>query len=186
MNHQPFEKWLLADESPAGEQALELREHLRDCPHCRELEANWVHVHKLFQASEQIAPNPGFTARWQTRLQAQQVQALNQRHPLQPWLLFAVNFSIAAVLLSLLGFQLWKTFHSTAQLLLLKALFLSIILTIVDISQDILGALIQVAVRFPVMQWAFLLGMSGFLGLLWLTVGRQLVSTRRIPYENIS
>ena len=180
MNHQPFEEWLLADEPPAGEQALELHEHLRDCSRCRELEASWTGVHKLFQTSEQIAPTPGFSNRWQTRLHAQQEQAFKRRHHRQPWLLFALNFVIAAALLVLLSLQLWRTFHSTEQLLLVKAFFLSIILTIADLSQDFLTAFIQVVERFPVLLWVTLLGLSGFLGSLWITIGRQLVLNRRI------
>lgn len=186
MNHLPFEEWLLADEPPAGEQAIELREHLRDCPHCRELEASWASVHKLIQTSEQIAPTPGFTNRWQTRLQAQQQQAFSRKHHRQPWLLLALNFLIAAALLMLLGFQLWSAFHAPQQLLLVKAFILSIFLTVVNISQDILTALIEVTVRYPVVLWVFLLGLSGFLGSLWLSVGRQLASTRRISYEHVS
>ncbi len=180
MNHQPFEEWLLADEPPAGEQAIELREHLRECPRCRELEANWACVHKLFQDSEQIAPAPGFTARWQTRLQAQQQQALNRKRHSQPWILFALNFLIAAALLVLLGVQIWRTIDSPAQLLLVKAFLISLILTVVDTGQDILTASLEVAARYPVILWVFLLGMSGFLGSLWITVGRQIASTRRI------
>lgn len=179
MNHQPFEQWLLADDPPTGEQVIELREHLRDCPRCRILEANWADVHKLFQTAEQIAPTPGFTTRWQARLQEQQ-QARIRRHHFLPWVLFTLTISIAAVLLGILSYQLMQTFHSTAQVLLVKAFFLSILLTILDISQDILSTLIHVSVRFPVVQWIFLLGMSGFLGMLWITVGKQLVSTRRI------
>ncbi len=180
MNHQPFEDWLLADEPPAGEQAVELNEHLRDCPHCRQLETSLTDVHQLILTSGQIAPAPGFTTRWQARLQAQQELAFKRRNHRQPWLLFVLNFGIAAVLLALLVFQLWHTFHSTAQMLLVKAFLLSIVLTALDIGKDILSALIQVAVRFPVVQWAILLGMSGFLGMLWIAVGRQLVSIRRI------
>jgi hypothetical protein len=180
MNHQPFEDWLIADEPLTGEQTLELREHLRNCTHCCELEASWSGVEKLFQVSEQVAPTPGFTDRWQARLQAQQQQALITRHRRQPWLFFALNLLIAAALLILLGFQVWRTFNSPQQLLLVKAFILSFVLTIVDISQDILTALIQVTIRFPVMLWVFLLGLSGFLGSLWLTVGRQIASTRRI------
>jgi anti-sigma factor RsiW len=179
MNHLPFEEWLLADEPPVGEQAIELREHLRDCPHCRELEASWASVNTLFQASEQIAPTPGFTTRWQARLQAQQQETLSRKHTRQPWLFFALNFIIATALFILLGFQLWSTFHSPQQLLLVKAFILSIFLTVVNISQDILTAIIEVTVRFPVVLWVFLIGLSGFLGSLWLSVGRQLASTRR-------
>jgi predicted anti-sigma-YlaC factor YlaD len=178
MNHQPFEKWLLADEPPTGEQTLELRNHLRDCPRCRQLEVSWAEVNDLFQNSEQIAPAPGFTTRFQTRLEAQ--QARNRRLYRQPWFLLVLNIGIAAVLLILLGLQLWRAFNSTAQLLLVKAFFLSIVLTIADVVQNILAIFIQVTEWFPVVQWAFLLGMSGFLGMLWITVGRQLVSTRRI------
>lgn len=180
MNHQPFEDWLLADKPPAGDQAIELSEHLRNCPRCRQLETSWAEVHQLFQTSGLIAPASGFTARWQTRLHAQQQLALRRRNHRQPWLLFALTFGIAAVLLIVLGFQLWQTFHATAQMLLVKAFFLSIFLTAVDIGQDILSALIRVAVQFPIVQWAFLLGLSGFLGMLWISVGRQLVSARRI------
>lgn len=180
MNHQPFEEWLLADEPPSGEQAIELDEHLLDCPRCRQLESSWAEVHTLLHTSGQVAPLPGFTTRWQARLEAQQQEALKRRNHRQPWLLFTLFLSIAAVLLALLGFQLWQTLHSTAQLLLVKAFLLSIGLTVVDIGQDILSAFVQIAVRFPVVQWAFLLGMSGFLGMLWITIGRQLVSTRRM------
>jgi hypothetical protein len=80
----------------------------------------------------------------------------------------------------LLGVQLWRTFNSPQQLLLVKAFILSLFLTIVNISQDILTASIEVAERFPVVLWVFLLGLSGFLGSLWITVGRQIASTRRI------
>jgi predicted anti-sigma-YlaC factor YlaD len=180
MNHQPFEEWLLADEPPVGEQALELRDHLRDCPRCRELEASWACVHKIIQTSEQAAPAQGFTARWQTRLQAQQQQATERRRHNRIWLLFGINFFIAAALLVLLGVQIWRAIDSPAQLLLVKAFLLSIILTVVDTGQDILTASFEVAARFPVVLWVFLLGMSGFLGSLWITVGRQIASTRRI------
>ncbi len=180
MNHQPFEEWLLADEPPVGEQAIELREHLRDCPHCRELEASWACVHKLIQTSEQIAPEPGFTDRWQARLQAQQQQAYTRKRHSQPWILFALNFLIAAALLVLLGYQILRAFNSPAQWLLVKAFLLSLILTVVETGQDILSTSLEVAARFPVVLWVFLLGMSGFLGSLWITVGRQIASTRRI------
>jgi predicted anti-sigma-YlaC factor YlaD len=186
MNHQPFEEWLLADEPIAPEQAVELREHLRDCPRCRELEASWTSVHKLIQTSEQIDPTPGFTSRWQVRLHAQQQQALSRRFHRQPWLLLVLNLTIAAILLILLSMQLWRTFHTPQQFLLVKAFILSIILTIVDTGQDILTALIQITARFPVILWVFLLGLSGFLGSLWITVGRQIASTRRISYEHVA
>ena len=178
MNHQPFEELLLADEPPAGEQALELRRHLRDCPRCRQLEVSWTEVHNLFQETEQITPAPGFTTSWQTRLQVQ--QARNRRFYSKPWLWFVLNFSIATVLLILLGLQIWRAFNTTAQLLLVKAFFLSIILTFADVVHDFLTITAQVTERFPAVQWAFLLGMSGFLGMFWITVGRQIVSTRRI------
>lgn len=180
MNHQPFEDWLLADEPPTGEQAIELDEHLQECPRCSQLDASWSEVHRLLQTAEQVAPAPGFTQRWQARLDAEQQAALRRRNHRQPWLLFALSFGIAVVLLALLGYQLWQTFHSTAQLLLVKAFLLSIVITAFDIGQDILSASVQVAYRFPMLQWVFLLGMSGFLGMLWITVARQLVTTRRI------
>jgi predicted anti-sigma-YlaC factor YlaD len=179
MNHQPFEKWLLADEPPEGEQAIEIKEHLQDCQRCRSLEANWNDVHQMITISGQIAPAPGFTTRFEARLQAQQELELKRKNH-RPWLLFMLNIGIATALLGLLGFQLWRAFNTPAQLLLVKAFFLSILVTVVKLGSDILSALVQVAVRFPAVQWAFLLGMSGFLGMLWVTIGRQLVSIRRI------
>ena len=178
MNHQPFEEWLFADEPPTGEQAIALKEHLDQCLRCRQLVESWSEVHQLLHSSEQVRPAPGFTARWQARLETQQ-QEQHRRNRRRPWLLFSINMAIAAALLGLLGFQLWQTFHSTTQILLVKAFLLSIVLTVFDIGQDILTALVEVAIRFPVVQWVFLLGMSGFLGMFWITVGRQLVSSRR-------
>jgi len=66
MNHQPFESWLL-DEAPLSlDEKRQLTLHLRDCEHCKALAATGLALHNAHPA----APAPGFTVRFQERLEA--------------------------------------------------------------------------------------------------------------------
>jgi len=66
MAHQPFENWLITEESLTAAQQIELDDHLRGCPQCRELQAGLAGVNRLLSAAEMAAPKPGFSQRWQS------------------------------------------------------------------------------------------------------------------------
>ena len=69
MSHQPFEKWIIAGEHLPPDDQNRLKEHLADCPQCRQLKCNLQAVHTRLTASSQIEPVEGFSQRWQTTLQ---------------------------------------------------------------------------------------------------------------------
>jgi hypothetical protein len=65
MNHQPFEEWLLNDETPlTAEQKRELDLHVRSCVSCSALLETGMILHSV----KVVAPADGFTARFQARL----------------------------------------------------------------------------------------------------------------------
>jgi hypothetical protein len=66
MNHQPFEDWLLEDESLTIQQGRELQAHLRSCTSCSAIAASNVALHSGHLA----IPQPGFSERFQPRLAA--------------------------------------------------------------------------------------------------------------------
>jgi len=66
MNHQPFEDWLLEDESLTIQQQRELHAHLRSCTSCSAIAASNMALHTKHLA----IPLPGFTERFQPRLAA--------------------------------------------------------------------------------------------------------------------
>jgi hypothetical protein len=64
MNHQPFEGWLLSEESITTEQRHELDQHLRSCAYCNAL----VETGTVLRSMAMASPVEGFTARFQARL----------------------------------------------------------------------------------------------------------------------
>ena len=72
MSHKQYEKWIL-DDSPLskGERKL-LDTHLAVCVDCQKLRNGWQNSLQVIHATEQHIPTPGFTARWQIKLQQDQ------------------------------------------------------------------------------------------------------------------
>ncbi len=69
MNHQPFESWLLEDAALDLEEKRKLNLHLRECEHCKALAETGL----ALQNTRQVSPAPGFTARFQERLESQRI-----------------------------------------------------------------------------------------------------------------
>jgi anti-sigma factor RsiW len=69
MNHQPFESWLLDDNTITPEQKRGLDAHLRACPHCAAL----LETGRALKSVKMVSPASGFTARFQTRLAARKI-----------------------------------------------------------------------------------------------------------------
>ena len=64
MNHQPFETWLLEDESLTMQQDRDLQSHLRTCTSCAAIADSNLALH----SARLIEPLKGFSDRFQTRL----------------------------------------------------------------------------------------------------------------------
>ncbi len=68
MKHKHYEKLVLLDAPLPPKEAQTLHEHTAECDACYRLSRNWREAESLLLSSSQIAPDPGFTARWQARL----------------------------------------------------------------------------------------------------------------------
>jgi hypothetical protein len=76
MNHRPFEDWLLNDMPITPEQKRELDMHVRTCAYCSAL----VETGFALKSVKKAAPQPGFTARFQTRLAARKEAERRRRY----------------------------------------------------------------------------------------------------------
>jgi len=116
MNHQPFETWILSEETLEPEEQKKFNQHLQSCEDCRKISFAMESVRQTFTSAPSPAPAPGFTQRWQARL-ALHKQALQQR---RMWALTLILFSLAslismAILLLELGQVNW--FYEIGQLI---------------------------------------------------------------------
>lgn len=67
MNHQPFESWLLSEQSLSREEKQTLQVHMQECSHCTAL----AEVNLALKSAKMVAPAVGFTQRFTARLEAQ-------------------------------------------------------------------------------------------------------------------
>ena len=100
MSHQPYERIIFTKEALPKEQQNQLNLHLQDCENCHTLAYALGSLEKLFSNSPTPSPAPGFTQRWQSRL--------NERHNKQQirnlWLMTFGLFTLAGVILLCLFF----------------------------------------------------------------------------------
>ncbi len=68
MGHQPFELWLLEENSLTVSQKHELAAHLSTCPECQKLHISLAAATGLVATAPLVSPSPGFTDRWRVTL----------------------------------------------------------------------------------------------------------------------
>lgn len=68
MKHQPYESWLFEQETLSQDQARELEDHLEICAGCHTLATAWKDIEGQLLSASMVAPAPGFTQRWRSRL----------------------------------------------------------------------------------------------------------------------
>ena len=75
MDHRPFEDWLLNNQALSAEENRQLNAHLQGCSSCTAL----AEVNLALKSVKLVAPETGFTERFQVRLEAQK-KALRRRN----------------------------------------------------------------------------------------------------------
>ncbi len=103
MKHSPFDTWLFDPQDLNAEQAETLKQHLAECDSCRALAEAWQAAENGLLASEVLAPEPGFTRRWQQRL----ALARSKRRRRQMWAVLGSTIGGALVLAPIFGLRLW-------------------------------------------------------------------------------
>lgn len=69
MNHQPFETWLLSEQSLNRDEQRALKVHMQECGHCTAL----AEVNLALKSVQMAAPAAGFSQRFAARLTAQRI-----------------------------------------------------------------------------------------------------------------
>lgn len=177
MKHQLYETWIFADEALTAAQQAELDAHLGACQDCRTLAQAWGQVARTLQAAPVTAPAPGFTVRWEARLEAERER--NARRQTLATLVFTV---IAAVLLfgSLVMLTLPLVQSPNALLWAWLSRVVSLV-TFADVTGDLFGTVLRtVADIVPLGVWVLLTGIASLLGTLWVVSFRLLTAPRRI------
>ena len=64
MNHKQFENWILDEPKLSQSQEKELKEHLKACSSCRQLDIGWQASKELLKQAAPKVPQPGFKNRW--------------------------------------------------------------------------------------------------------------------------
>jgi len=160
MNHQPFETWLLDEQSLTNEQKRELDAHLRTCTHCTAL----AETRLALRAKRMASPVEGFTSRFQARLAAQRV--LERRKRFWGSILFLlVGLALAAWISAPFVNEAARAPAQWITLILRYALF---IVTSLQALVNVGHVLLEVVPAFiPPLVWgAVVLAAAGF-GLLW-------------------
>jgi hypothetical protein len=158
MNHQPFETWLF-EENPQNNPALQ--DHLQTCPTCQQIQQNWQAVRQQIQISEQVAPRPGFTARWQASLELRRLKVRQRQQ-----VLIASLVMTAMLITSLSAFGLWAAFNTPARVVIFITRGLTTLLTLNP--QEALNWLNTLPPSIPLIfslgliSWIILLGLLGF------------------------
>lgn len=176
-NHQPFEDWLLSEETFSFQETRTLQEHLQTCDSCHQLSASWREVEDRLQNAPVISPAPGFTSRWQAGLAADRLK--QERRQTLYMLLFTVGGAV--LLLVLLGILMLPAFKSPIQLLLGWAYQLMALISFVGASAEALTTSLRTL--FGVVPATLSAGMAVALGTLcvvWIVSIQKLTSIRRI------
>lgn len=163
MNHQPYENWLLSEETLASEDAQALTEHLETCEHCRELQKAWLGVVDLFQEVPELEPAPGFVNRFQERLALEKQVETSARNRWQSMILLVLIGNVIAGLVVLLATQFLSTYQSPLAWFLSGIYRLASIVAAVNAFQNIFYTLFRnITSVVPAGIWAFLgIGLVG-------------------------
>ncbi len=182
MNHQLYEEWLFtyydpAEEELTSQQIAELEAHLQGCQDCRKLADGWRGAGAQLRKAQEVAPQPGFTDRWQARFMVER-QRLHHRQTLA-MLIFAIGG--AALLFGSLV-VISAPWLREPRLLFWSWVYQMITLfAYADVVREVAASLFRTTTgAIPLVGWVFLAGLLCELGVLWVVSFRLLTNPRRI------
>jgi len=177
LDHQPFEEWLLSEDTLAPEDLHLLQEHLYSCEDCRRLAGALGEVDRELRTAPVLHPAPGFVSRWRTRLVAERLEQQRRQT------LWSMVFSIggAMALMASMGVLLYPLIRSPMPFLLAMAYQL----TSTFVFAGAIGGAFVTVMRtiFKIIsptQWAAILVALTSLGAVWVVAMHRLSSRRRV------
>jgi hypothetical protein len=167
MKHKPFDTWILLPEILLPDQVQALDEHLKNCQHCRQIKQALMSAETLFQTTFDAQPAPGFSQRWQARLEEDRQEEMSRRHRWHSWMALIVMGNTVAFWTVMLSQQLLATFSSPAEFFLMWVFRFTSLFSSLTVAGHILSTLIDTLPRLiPPAGWAAILSLFGVGGLL--------------------
>jgi predicted anti-sigma-YlaC factor YlaD len=181
MNHRIYEDWLFAsqDEPQAltPEQHNALHEHVQDCESCRSLAIAWEQVEAELRDEPMLAPEPGFSMRWQVRFQADRLQ----HHQRQTTALLILSSLGVVTLLGVMIALAWPWIDTPGVFLWVGLYRLFTLFAYADAAEAFMATFLQTATGvIPFAAWVILAGLLSELAVLWGVSYRLLTNPRRI------
>lgn len=183
MTHQPYLNWMMIDpdqpdEVLRPEQVVALQQHLESCPECSRLSLAWQAVERELKQPEQVAPAPGFSARWQARLETE--RSVRQRR--HGYRLLALNVGLALAGLALLVVLAWPLLKSPQLYLWTIVYQVARWFSILSAARGFIDSLLQSVYLGPtptlILMAGGLVSLVGALGLAWGASMRWLLQPR--------
>jgi hypothetical protein len=177
LNHQPFEEWLLSEDTLAPQELRLLQEHLNACEDCRRLAGALGEVDRELRTAPAIPPAPGFVSRWQTRLAADRIEQQRRQT------LWSMVFSIggAMALMTIMGILLYPILRAPLPFLLAMIYQLTSTFVFAGAIGGALMTVMRTIVKIiPPTQWAAILVALSSLSALWVVAMHRLSSKRRV------
>jgi predicted anti-sigma-YlaC factor YlaD len=177
MNHRLFEEWLFADDPLEPEQLVALRDHLENCDTCRRLCDAKNDTDALLKTAPMIAPNVGFTSRWQARWVADQ----RRRQRNQTLLILAFYLGGVLFFALALGLFIYPVFFSPQPLVLALVYRLTYWIEMGGLVLEFISTLLNTILSvIPPTLWIGIGVAFTSLCVLWIVAFRKLTTTRRI------
>ncbi len=154
-----------------------MQEHLENCTSCRSLAEAWKGAESQLRSAEIIAPQPGFTLRWEMRLK-DETRRLHRRQSLA-----MLGFSIAAVIMLFgsLAILSWPALQSPSLLLWSWFYRFLAVVSIFGTAQDFLASIFHTAIgMISPIWWVLFAGFLSELAVLWVVSFRILTSPRSV------
>jgi len=175
MNHQPFRGWLFSEDELTAEQNQSLHDHLDTCEACRQLVSSWKEVEAVMDRSTQLAPTPGFVARWQIRLVEQQ----HHQQKLRGWYMIGATSLVVVSLLVIVIIQLRSLIMAPDAYLAATFDRLMGVLSIFFTIRNMASSIFLPGPVYTLIGMVLLFGIISFMSVLWLATYRKISMARR-------
>jgi predicted anti-sigma-YlaC factor YlaD len=180
MNHQPYEEWIFSDspdQNLSPQEVNALQNHLNECQSCRLLYDAWNELEQELVPTPIMAPEPGFTSRWQMHLQADRQKS----HRRQTLLLLSISLVGALTLIGFMLSMVLPWIHTPSLFFWTWMYQLVKLFSIVSLATGVIGTLSSSVLNLiPVFGWVILAGLLSEIAVIWVVSYRLLLRTRRV------
>jgi anti-sigma factor RsiW len=177
MSHYDYEAMIFTEEPLQPEAQADLQAHVEACAECHSLAAAWLGMQRDLHAAPVEAPAPGFTARWQERLELDRQQAHRRQ------VAWTLGLSLAGALFMTLALLFFLTpVFETPKVYLYAFLYqaLNVVIAADMVQNLLLGVVRSAASPLTVAIGLILVGIVSQLGVIWLASIRLTTKTRRV------